>query len=118
MTERIDLDELAQFVTDAAIGGKDRVSLPRAEFAAMIAELRSHRERELSGGWIACSERMPDSDVWVLVCGHEADYVVAQLEFTDDSEGHGEPYWATEGGDLALCNYPHWHALPNPPESP
>jgi hypothetical protein len=55
--------------------------------------------------------------VWVLAVNHESDYVVVQLEFTDDSEGHGEPYWAAAGGDLALCNYPYWCALPAPPTS-
>ncbi len=67
-------------------------------------------------------ENLPDSDIWVLAVAKDADgqggndYVLATLEFTDDSEGNGEPYWATDGGDLALCNYPHWMLLPEPPQ--
>lgn len=60
---------------------------------------------------------LPDSDVWVLVMTEDSsDYVIARLEFTDDSEGHGEPYWETPGGDLALCNYPFWRDLQLPTE--
>lgn len=56
---------------------------------------------------------LPDSDVRVLACTDDGeDYVLVQLKFTDDSEGHGEPYWSAEGGDLPLCNYPLWMHIP------
>jgi hypothetical protein len=82
---------------------------------ADITRLTKERDELKSAKWTAVATELPDSDVWVLAVNHEEDYVVAQLEFTDDSEGHGEPYWAAEGGDLALCNYPHWMPLPAPP---
>ncbi len=67
-----------------------------------------------SEGWVHYETELPDSDVWVLVTSHEGDLVWAQLEFADDSEGHGEPYWETPGGELALCNYPHWRHMSQP----
>lgn len=58
---------------------------------------------------------LPDSDHWVVVSlgeGEDVDCALARLEFTDDSEGHGEPYWETRQGDLAICNYPFWVYVP------
>lgn len=58
---------------------------------------------------------LPDSDCWVVVSleeGEEVDCVMAQLEFTDDSEGHGEPYWQAKEGELPIVNYPMWVYLP------
>jgi uncharacterized protein DUF551 len=82
---------------------------------ALLAEVRAHREREAPGGWIAVSDALPDSDAWVLVASDAGGYSVAELEFTDDSEGHGKPYWAHAGGDTSLESYPHWMPLPKPP---
>ncbi len=141
MTERVDLEELTRWLATEPRDGdelwcarcRESYSLGdngddgtvfcdncahlvcEGTLPALIAELTELRAQ--AGGWVAVRDSLPDSDVWVLVCGPEADYVVVQLEFTDDSEGHGKPYWAAEGGDLALCNYPHWMPLPNPPEA-
>lgn len=94
------------------------VALLRARVAELELALNGQTvvlDAAREGVWIPVAERLPDSDTRVLAVNHEADYVVAQLELTDDSEGHGEPCWAAEGGDLALCNYPHWQPLPAPP---
>src|SRR6478609_1933230 len=77
---------------------------------ALIAEVRAHRER-----WVSVSDELPDSDEPVLVSSDEGACAVAELEFTDDSEGRGEPYWAVLTGGLSLSNYPHWMPLPAPP---
>lgn len=84
----------------------------RVVFAALDeAEAKAPR-------WIPISESLPDSDVRVLATTHAGDdHIVVELEFTDDSEGNGEPYWSAAGGDLALCNYPFWMTLPPPPEA-
>lgn len=65
--------------------------------------------------WILASAALPDSDVIVLVRGTDGDIVSAELEFTDDSEGHGKPYWISEGSNLALRDYPHWCPRPEDP---
>lgn len=67
-----------------------------------LALLLATIERNARPRWIPIAEALPDSDVWVLAANDQLDYALVQLEFTDDSEGHGEPYWAAEGGDLAL----------------
>lgn len=77
-----------------------------------LAQLVANAE----GAWIHVDAELPDSDVRVLIVNHEPDYVSVELMFTDDSEGNGEPYWAADGGDLNLRNYPHWRPLPKPPE--
>lgn len=68
--------------------------------------------------WVPVAVGLPDSDITVIARSHEGDETPVTLEFTDDSEGHGEPYWAATGGDLALCNYPHWRPLLSDPEQP
>lgn len=91
------------------------------ENIALIAQALAAAElagKESGQAWVDSASELPNSDVRVLVVSHEGDYVTAFLEFTDDSEGHGEPYWETDGGDLALCNYPHWMPLPPPPSKP
>lgn len=75
----------------------------------------AHIEREAEPKWVLASVELPDSDVRVLVRGTDGDIVSAELEFTDDSEGHGEPYWASEGSDLTLRGYPHWMSRPADP---
>lgn len=120
MTDRLDDNDLSEMhgnAVMAAESGFATIQLSAPIAVAVLAELRELRQAQ-AGGWVSISDALPDSDVWVLVCGPEADYVVVQLEFTDDSEGRGEPYWAAGEGELALCNYPHWLALPNPPEGP
>lgn len=56
---------------------------------------------------------IPDSDHWLAVCGAEGKVcLAAQLKLTDDSEGHGRPYWSTAQGDLEIIDYPYWLYLP------
>lgn len=67
---------------------------------------------ELPRRWTACGDELPDSDVWVVAAKDERHFVVAQLEFTDDSEGNGKPYWSWRGGSAPLGDYPHWIPIP------
>ncbi len=72
----------------------------------------SARESAQGEGWKRAPGELPDSGLMVVVATEEHDdYEIATLEFTDDSEGHGEPYWSCDGGDLAICNYPNWMLL-------
>lgn len=64
---------------------------------------------------------LPDSDTTVLISPapfdelNSDDYRLAQLEFTDDSEGHGKPYWSEPHGvEHSFEDYPFW-TLPAPP---
>jgi hypothetical protein len=70
-----------------------------------------------AGRWQRAPAELPDSDTDVLVAtdGADPEYGIARLEFTDDSEGNGEPYWAFEGGDVEMLNYPNWAPLLLPP---
>lgn len=121
-------DEDGRFVRQAAWNAaccfeesaNKRMATDKEKLYELDAQLSTRTaELEAAPQWIRARGSLPDSDTWVLAVSREADYVVVQLEFTDDSEGHGEPYWSAEGGDLALCNYPHWMPLPSPPaESP
>lgn len=87
-----------------------------ASIALALATIEHNARREAEPRWTLASAELPDSDVRVLVRGTDGDIVSAELEFTDDSEGHGEPYWAAgDSGDLSFCNYPHWMPLPKVP---
>lgn len=68
--------------------------------------------------WIPVSTELPDSDVRVLVRHIGGDVLTVELEFTDDSEGHGKPYWSDYGRALAIDHYPHWMGLPDEPPPP
>lgn len=88
-----------------------------ADFAQLVATVERNARLEAETKWILASAELPDSDVRVLVRCTDGDIVSAELEFTDDSEGHGEPYWAAgDCGDLSFCNYPHW--MPRPADPP
>lgn len=91
---------------------------PRVQrFALALATIEHKARRGAEPKWVAAAAELPDSDVRVLVRGTDGDIVSAELEFTDDSEGHGEPYWAAgDCGDLSFCNYPHW--MPRPADPP
>jgi hypothetical protein len=71
--------------------------------------------REARAAWVPCSLRLPDSDDWVLAASSSGNYLVARLEFSDDSEGNGEPYWEASGGDLMIQDFPYWMPLPASP---
>jgi hypothetical protein len=77
--------------------------------------------REGEEGWIECAIELPDTDTLVLVCPdgeHDPDnYDLMMLEISDDSEGHGKPYWTTvRGEDLPLDTFAYWRPLPSPPK--
>lgn len=84
--------------------------------ATALATIEHNARRDAEPKWILASAELPDSDVRVLVRCTDGDIVSAELEFTDDSEGHGRPYWVSEGSDLALRDYPHW--MPRPEDPP
>ncbi len=73
-------------------------------------------------GWTHVSDELPDSDIVVLCIPEDEQDTdnceLLMLEFTDDSEGHGKPYWTTvRGEDLPLESHPFWRPLPAPPEA-
>lgn len=87
---------------------------PRVALALATVEHNARQGAEPK--WALASAELPDSDVRVLVRGTDGDIVSAELEFTDDSEGHGKPYWVSEGSDLVFRDYPHW--MPRPEDPP
>ncbi len=73
--------------------------------------------------WIEADEskgQLPDSDTWVLVASRDGKYAVVMLEFTDDSEGNGQPYWSAGHGDFDFDfhEYPYWCHISPPPSEP
>jgi hypothetical protein len=71
-------------------------------------------------GWVSVSDELPESDTLVLVRHEDAtdthEYELALLEFTDDSEGNGKPYWSMrDARELRLEDYPCW-MYPSPPK--
>jgi Protein of unknown function (DUF551). len=65
-------------------------------------------------------EQLPDSDVPVALIDARIGLrglVFGELEFTDDSEGHGKPYWETTTGGESIDAFTHWTPLPEPPEA-
>jgi hypothetical protein len=139
--------DLAESIVGVVLGGLAERGAIDAACATWGASIHREIRRELTGkvadalaeagkaqaeGWHRIPELplpktegaefdLPDSDVWVLAATEDgSDVTMVRLEFTDDSDGHGEPYWESVGGDLALCNYPWWMpipALPSPPAS-
>jgi hypothetical protein len=126
---RVDLDELerelltgiaaAESAGDNAVFA-EAIIVANRQVLALIAELRAHREREASGGWVACSERIPEP----------RQYVIFQHPSWENSVGLG-PYdpenqfrpW-TDLTDVDMCGdanhmsdyeVSHWMPLPAPP---
>ena len=44
--------------------------------AALLAEVRSHREREATGGWVRCEEHLPTENTPVWFVAHEEPSIV------------------------------------------
>jgi hypothetical protein len=88
----------------------------RNSLDALAAELRAHREREASGGWIAVSERMPE----VATDGEDAGCsewvnVYAPRRGADMASWDGERwYWRAEGYAIP-SEVTHWQPLPAQP---
>ena len=89
---------------------------PATVLALLDENARLAAEVERLKTWTNVDDALPDSDVSVVATNDHSEYVVVQLEFTDDSEGHGEPYWASDGGDFSLQRYRRWMPLPDPPK--
>lgn len=71
-------------------------------------------------GWVSVEERLPDSDVHVALVHEKHGWpslTFGVLEFSDDSEGHGQPYWVTMNGPGTIDAATHWMplTLPAPP---
>jgi hypothetical protein len=79
---------------------------------------------EPQGGWQRISEgNLPDSDVSVALCdffGAEWNSVhCGVLDFTDDSEGHGKPFWIlSDGEEYSLGAFTHYSVVGRPDEPP
>lgn len=75
---------------------------------------------EEPSGWALAADELPDTDTLVLAT-HAGDSdcensELVLLEISDDSEGHGEPHWATVRGEpLPFDTFTHWRPLPSPP---
>jgi hypothetical protein len=93
-----------------------------AELVVYLLELferEAKREPAKASGWCRLGKEtvgdvweLPDSDRWVLVADEKLyphQMNIVQLEFTDDSEGHGRPYWIQQDGtELSFETYTHW----------
>ncbi|WP_256124763.1 DUF551 domain-containing protein [Cronobacter malonaticus] len=73
-----------------------------------------------AGGWIACSERMPERE-YVLAADFSGAYYLPSLPNTQvgiyaDWFEDGKPSWDDgDGNDLHLKQVTHWMPLPEPP---
>lgn len=67
--------------------------------------------------WIPCSERLPESFVWCLVC--MSDGCIRLGKWNGEYDEHGV-WWVSlpmSGGKLyRIKNVPFWMPLPEPPE--
>ncbi|HBL4691960.1 DUF551 domain-containing protein [Citrobacter sedlakii] len=84
--------------------------------AAMLqgAEPVSNRD-ELPGGWVACSERMPERDVDVQVyCADKKEQMVGYME-RNEAEGWFRFASLPNGGGV-YCKPTHWMPLPAAPQ--
>ncbi|EDW2568537.1 DUF551 domain-containing protein [Salmonella enterica subsp. enterica serovar Ohio] len=70
---------------------------------------------ELPGGWVACSERMPERDVDVLVyCADKKEQMVGYME-RNEAEGWFRFASLPNGGGV-YCKPTHWMPLPAAPQ--
>ena len=58
--------------------------------------------------WIPVTERLPESDVVVLVCGSRGGVYTAYM--------HCPGYWHKLNSKSHYCNPTHWMPLPEPPK--
>jgi len=102
------MTEAERAVIDAA---KEWVSGRFAEDgcgAKLIAALDRLHEEEPESPWIACSERLPEPEQWVLVYSKEKTTVAC----LDEDEG----VWRYWSGDFAMTTYTYWMNLPEGPK--
>lgn len=77
---------------------------------------------ELLGGWIKCSERMPDS-IYVVAADfsgkqYPANLPNIQIGIYADWFADGNPSWDDgDGNDLRLKQVTHWMPLPAAPDN-
>lgn len=110
MTERVDLDELEHLMGLGLYHSSARM------LKTAIAELRAHREREASGGWIRCEERMPAAETRVLVSGllHGQASIFEAFHMPRYAITHR---WQFRNGMYcAEGEVTHWQPLPPAPE--
>jgi hypothetical protein len=113
-TVKVDLEDLERVIKQALPMTMRNESPCEARVAlrALIAEVRASR----AGGWVACSERMPEFGVAVLIrreaCG---DPELARL----NGEGAQAYCWLPDNTceERALSDVTMWHPLPSPPRS-
>jgi hypothetical protein len=114
---RVDLDELRRIADRSRCIDADQWAysdlhshLKPSVLDALLAELRAHREREASGGWIAVSERMPESTerVWF----YAAD-MVRKGEFGRIGQWITSAGFAWDRGEVT-----HWMHRPLEPQRP
>lgn len=89
------------------------------DYTRSVQESLASASEAAGQAWVDSKKELPDIATQVLACCDDGeDFVVAKLNCDAEIAGHGEPYWETDGGDLALCNYPFWMPLPEPPSKP
>lgn len=97
----------------AAMENKLKINMERQWPEPKDGEPRLHiKERGNSpvtpGGWISCSERMPDQDDWILIYSKHGEYMAGQVQ--------GEYVELSDGTLSWLGNALYWMPLPEPPQ--
>ncbi|EDV0598267.1 DUF551 domain-containing protein [Salmonella enterica subsp. enterica serovar Derby] len=88
---------------------KKRIAELEAELVSQTCKLNdpSGNSPVSPGGWISCSERMPNDAQWCVVDAADGYYVQCW------SEGQG---WLGDDISLRNCDVIRWMAIPEPPE--
>jgi hypothetical protein len=112
ITEAVQLlDNLAGYFEefDSEVNGKQRRGVMWAR-SALLEAFDAQKAEERRGGWIACSDRMPEPGVVVLyMCKFDDQPQIGERRKLDQ-----QWYWGSDSSDYDH-QVTHWQPLPAPP---
>ena len=118
------MKKLEDMIGEELLEGLLAADAGQKPFIGMYSELRAELLRRLSGGWVRCTDRLPDlrpeypssERVEIWFPNHKrhknADYRIRIGRRTETDRDH---YWDCEGAVFDIKDATYWR-LPSPPE--
>lgn len=94
----------------------EMITIPRAEYDAMVEELRDRRMRA-NRRWVSTDTRLPDPEEYVIVYGDDwwngGSY--AMLKVMKERGPFGEIQWSDGNGPVSVEDISYWTHFPAAP---
>ena len=88
---------------------KSDVEETRVDTIKEMIEIVHEVAEEYKGGWIACSERLPEENQEVMLQDFYGNITIEKIKITDGIEGFSDGDWWASAN-----NYVAWQPLPEP----